>query len=679
MKTNAFNPGLIAALILLCFSLPAIGADKKSEAPQGPRNVIIFVIDGLRYGSVNSTDAPTLYALRQQGVNFVNSHAMFPTFTTPNGASIATGHYPGDTGDFSNTIFSGYPIFNTGNFGKLPGTITPFVENDQILADLDDHYNGNWLTEESLLALLRQNGYNTAAIGKHGPVTIQDVSQLQPVNQQFQVPQTVFIDDATGNGSGVPLTKQISDALTAVGLATAAPNRSNGCGATDQCNNGFSGNNTTPGTTSPNTVQQQYFADTITKAILPTFTASGKPFAILFWSRDADGTQHNQGDSLNSLTPGINGPTSIASVHNADNNVKQVLDYINSNPQLAKNTDVFVTADHGFATISRHEVDAQGTPTQSYSALFTYKDSTGRVEVNPGFLPPGFIAIDLAHALNLPLYDPDSIITDGLGNRTYEPVDPTIGQQSATVRQHPAAGDGLIGASGLILDSTDAKVVVAANGGSDLIYVPDHDASRVQQIVSFLSTRDYVGTIFVDDSYGSIPGALPLSSINLVGNAQTPRPAIALNFKTFYLSPGDLQSAVQIADTGLQEGQGMHGSLGRDNTFNNMAAYGPDFKKHAVVQTPISNADVAPTLAYILGLQLPAQGNLVGRVIHEAIKGEQRQVSKEYFVSVSDKAGSGKSSVLFYQKAGDQLYFDEACFTAAKIKSAHPIKNDPCR
>jgi len=676
---TATKVSAIAALILLCVSLPVLAADKKPEKSKGPRNVIIFVIDGLRPGSVNSTDAPTLSALRQQGVNFINSHAMFPTFTTPNGASIATGHYPADTGDFSNTIFSGYPMFNTGNFGKLPGTLTPFVENDQILADLDDHYNGNWLTEESLLALLRQSGYNTAAVGKHGPVTIQDVSQLQPVNQQFPIPQTVFIDDATGNGSGVPLTKQISDALTAVGLATAAPSRSNGCGPTDQCNNGFSGNNTTPGTTSPNTVQQQYFADAITKAILPTFVASGKPFALLFWSRDADGTQHNQGDSLNSLTPGINGPTSKASVQNADKNVKQILDYINSNPQLAKNTDFFITADHGFATISRHEVDAQGDFTQSYSALFSYIDSTGRVEVNPGFLPPGFVAIDIAHALNLPLYDPDSVITDGQGNRVYEPVDPTIGQQTSTERQHPASGNGLIGASGAILDSTDAKVVVAANGGSDLIYVPDHDAGRVQQIVSFLSTRDYVGTIFVDDGYGPIAGALPLSSINLVGNAQTPRPAIALNFKTFYLTPGDLQSAVQIADTGLQEGQGMHGSLGRDNTFNNMVAFGPDFKRGAVVRTPVSNADIAPTLAYILRVQLPSQGNLVGRVIHEAIKGEGRETSDDYFVAVSDKAGSGKSSVLFYQKAGDQLYLDEACFTSARIKAPRPGKHGPCR
>ncbi len=28
------------------------------------------------------------------------------------------------------------------------------------------------------------------------------------------------------------------------------------------------------------------------------FKARNKPFVLVFWSRDPDGTQHNQGDSL---------------------------------------------------------------------------------------------------------------------------------------------------------------------------------------------------------------------------------------------------------------------------------------------------------------------------------------------------------------------------------------------
>ena len=35
-----------------------------------------------------------------------------------------------------------------------------------------------------------------------------------------------------------------------------------------------------------------------TKVVLPLFKARGKPFVLVYWSRDPDGTQHNQGDSL---------------------------------------------------------------------------------------------------------------------------------------------------------------------------------------------------------------------------------------------------------------------------------------------------------------------------------------------------------------------------------------------
>jgi hypothetical protein len=57
-----------------------------------------------------------------------------------------------------------------------------------------------------------------------------------------------------------------------------------------------------------------------------------------------------------------------------------------------------------------HEVDSRGGVTQSYAARITYKDATGRTDVNPGFLPLRFLAIDLAHALCLPLFDPDTQI-----------------------------------------------------------------------------------------------------------------------------------------------------------------------------------------------------------------------------------------------------------------------------
>src|SRR5258707_3685344 len=133
-----------------------------------PRNIVIFVFDGLRAGSVNAVDSPTMFWIRDHGVNFVNSHSLFPTFTTANASAIATGHYLGDTGDYSNQIYIGHPVFLDGNFGRPLGSYAPYVENNRVLGDLDAQYNGNYLNEETLLAAARTHGFDTAAVGKMG-------------------------------------------------------------------------------------------------------------------------------------------------------------------------------------------------------------------------------------------------------------------------------------------------------------------------------------------------------------------------------------------------------------------------------------------------------------------------------------------------------------------------------
>jgi arylsulfatase A-like enzyme len=629
-----------------------------SSTPQ--RNVLIFVADGLRYGSVNPTDTPTLYSLRQEGVNFANSHSLFPTFTTPNASAIATGHYLGDTGDFSNTIYSGFPTPSSN------GSPTPFIENNPVLADLNARYTAgydssdpdsfsyyNFLNEETLLQFARENGYSTAAVGKVGPVLIQDVTQgnRDPLTGQVPVPQTVILDDSTFSTAGVPVSDTILKALTAAGLQTSA--------ALSTLRVQPSGSNTTPGTLSANVTQQQYFADATTKAILPTFAATGNPFAMVYWSRDPDGTQHNQGDSLNSLTPGINGPTSKAGVKNADNNLAQIIQTL-KDQGLYDNTDIFITSDHGFSTISKSVVDAQGTKVNDYASTLTY---TG---VNAGYLPPGFVAIDIAHALGLNLFDPDQATPNSDGTYSYKLLDPTQGQR-------PNNGNGLI-ASGTSLSTPDsttappAKVVVAANGGSDLIYVPDNNPETVRQVVNVLSKENYISGLFVDDAYGSVPGTLPLSSINLKGSDQTPTPAIVVNFKTFSTDPSNpYQTQVEIADTGLQQGQGMHGTFGRGDTFNNMIAVGPDFKKGYTDTAPVSNADVAQTLASVLGFNIPSNGDLTGRSIDEALVGGPDDITYSVGTERSAADSNGQRTYLNYQQVGNTKYFDAAGYAGGTV------------
>ena len=701
---------LILSAVLSACATTLLAAPPTSTRPSHPRrNVILFIADGLRHDSVSPVDTPTLLALRKRGVHFVNSHSLYPTLTTPNASAIATGHYLGDTGDFSNSEYVDFLTFNRTGSGQSAGTPTPFLENDLALADLDGHVaSGNFLNETTLLALARQNGFNTAAIGKLGPAAIQDISQLNPVDHHFPTPQTVILDDGTGVGArgagGIPLAPDVQSALTQAGLGTKPTPR-----------NQPTGTASTPGTLSANIGQQKWFADAATRAILPLFVRSGRPFVLVFWSRDPDGTQHNHGDSLNGLRPGINGPTSRAGIANADANLKQLLDYIDADPALRATTDIFVTSDHGFATISKHEVDARGHGSTSYSTRFTYLGADGKPDVHPGWLPPGFLAIDLAHALNLPLFDPDiqvapesrtgaapaaapDVTSDSASNAapdvtpgsasgaapdvtphaapgagpipapTYQPIDPTR-PNSKTSHQHAVTGNGLLGGTGAVQNHIDAKVIVTAGGGTDLIYIPDHDRALARKVVEFLSRQDYTGALFVDSAFGSIPGALPMSAVALEGSALMPRPSIVVSFKSFLLKEGDYLSAVQVSDTALQEGQGMHGGFGRDTTFNNMAALGPDFKQGFTDELPVSNADIAPTLARVLGLQLPTLGKLQGRLLDEALQGNpaSRGARPRHLSLSSSSTAAGRATRLLYQELHGRRYFDSAALTDSKL------------
>jgi len=570
---------------------------------QSQRNLILFVPDGLRALSVTPQTAPAMAAVRDKGVNFVNPHSLFPTFTMANASGMSTGHFLGDTGVFSNTIYVGFPTPHAAN------SVTPFIENDSVLGDVDDHFSGNFVDEDAVLFAARRQGFSTAAIGKVGPTMMFDHTDRKGEN-------TIIVDDATGSAQGVPLSQPMQDALTSAGLALAAPPR----GA-----NGAAGDARKPGTLVANVDQQKYFADVAARVVLPMFKARNRPFVLVFWSRDPDGTQHNQGDSLLKIEPGINGPTSLAAIKNADDNLadlRRALDELG----LSANTDIVISADHGFSTISK---ESKTSP----AAQATYAD------VPEGLLPPGFVAIDLAKALTLPLSDPDD--------------------KNAAVAsgKYPKRGNGLIGS-----DAMKPDVVVASNGGSDLVYVPGKDAALTARVVTALLAQDYVSGLFVDDDLGTFSGTLPLSSINLRGASVTPRPSIVINFRSYAAGcDKPVMCAVSIADTALQQGQGMHGSFNRADTMNFMAAIGPDFKSGFVNEAPVSNADIGKTIAQVLGLKIPLHGSLVGRVVDEALPGGAIPAI-ENFVERGSPDETGLATTLVGQRVGRMRYFDAAGF-----------------
>src|ERR1700721_3161412 len=179
------------SVVMLSAGLVLLSASAAS-AQNTPHNLILFVPDGLRGKIVTHETAPAMAEVRDKGVNFRNSHSMFPTFTTANASAMATGHYLGDTGDFSNTIYTGYPV------GPADGTVTPFLEVDPVILDADQHFGGDYLNEETLLKMARAKGFSTAALGKIGPTLIFDHTDKMGADGLH----SIVVDEATGGKHG---------------------------------------------------------------------------------------------------------------------------------------------------------------------------------------------------------------------------------------------------------------------------------------------------------------------------------------------------------------------------------------------------------------------------------------------------------------------------------------------
>jgi len=159
-------------------------------------------------------------------------------------------------------------------------------------------------------------------------------------------------------------------------------------------------------------------------------------------------------------------------------------------------------------------------------------------------------------------------------------------------------------------------IVVAANGGSDYFYVPSHDATTVKNLVKFLQQREEYGAIFVDSRYGSLPGTLTMDQVNLenANRRDNGQPDVVVSFNWDYDTSIQGMPGIEFESIGGQ--RGMHGSFGIADVHNTLIAKGPSFRARTTLSTPTGNVDVAPTVAYLLGLSMPQAD---GRVINEAL------------------------------------------------------------
>ncbi|MGH7780911.1 MAG: alkaline phosphatase family protein [Candidatus Binataceae bacterium] len=242
------------------------------------------------------------------------------------------------------------------------------------------------------------------------------------------------------------------------------------------------------------------------------------------------------------------------------------------------------------------------------------------------------------------------------------------------------------------IDSTD--VVVAANGGSDLVYLSRDDFSsrsalsdRLQKIVNFAEAQEWCGPIFSREvapaaaasararrgyhpnaaaaAYrGWIDGTFAQPALGLFNAIRSPdliisfaedanalnrgftgpdAPAFSLGEKGQQSVPNHSQTLVRpvpglvYSDTGSGDrwttGMGMHGAAGAREIHNVGAAIGPDFKRVFLDQNPTANVDIAPTITRVLGLMInagPGGAYPTGRALTEALSGESSYVGASH-------------------------------------------------
>jgi arylsulfatase A-like enzyme len=568
------------------------------------RKVILFVWDGLRPDSVTPKTTPNLWKMSHQGVFFQKNHAIYPTFTMMNASSFNTGDFPGKAGFYGNSLWLG-PNTLKGNDKagvKVDYNQPVFTEDWNILTSLNQHHDGHLFLVTRLLEAAQAKGLKTCIVGKSGPAFMFDLTrQGYGMDENMVFPES-FAAELQKNG--YPLPKNTPVMWPGVTLAS-----NNGdptaFGKKSVLSDGATSDPTT-GTTSMFSSSNQYMLGVYLDYILP----NKDPDISVIWFRDPDSTEHGYG------------PGSAAykdALATMDAMLGQVLSKLKA-LQIYDNTDIMVVSDHGHSSVAgdvslfplrgikNGAVVTTGTdPAGGYSV-------SGDVRIAQLLADNGIAAhpYDDAGCIRDPVMS--GILSDGTA------VYPTLTDMDGTVCGKKP-GFQYNSRSFLVPSPTpEDAVVIAQNGGSDYLYVLNKNAGLVKNIVSFLQSREEFGAIFVDDHYGDIPGTFKMSMVNLEERSGR-NPDIIVSFN--YDENATVQGMRGTEYESMQVYRGMHGSFSPRDVHNTLIASGPDFKSAFQDRIPSGNIDVAPTIAYLLGLNLP---DTDGRALYEALKGSRVKV-----------------------------------------------------
>jgi arylsulfatase A-like enzyme len=265
--------------------------------PARPRLVIVFVVDGLRPDAITPEDTPTLHRLRAEGVDFTNGHAVVPTVTRVNAATLATGAQPGTHGIVGNQMF--VPAVDPARaFG---------TDAHRRLLDVDRVTGGRLVLTPTLAERLQARGLRLAAVssGSTGSALL--------TNPRAPAGVGVLVNGAFDPGKSVGWPPAVSEAILA--RFGPAPAR-RGAGRFDAVV----------------TWTQQVLREYVLPALAPA--------VVINWLTEPDHTQHHAG---------VGSPDARAALRHDDREIARVLASLDG-LGLAGATAVLVVSDHGFTT-----------------------------------------------------------------------------------------------------------------------------------------------------------------------------------------------------------------------------------------------------------------------------------------------------------------------------------------
>jgi len=293
-------------------------------SPAG-RLVLVLVVDGLRPDSITAEDTPTLFRLRADGVDLVNSHAVFPTVTRVNAATIATGTQPGTNGLVGNQMFvpavDERRAFDTGNHRNF-------------LA-LDRATGGRVLQASTLAERLHARGLRLAGVssGSTGSAFLLNPKSIAGVG--------ALVNGYLEPGRTVAYPTPVSEAVLA--RFGPAPAKAPGSARFD--------------------ASVSWTQRVLREYVLPELA----PDVVINWLTEPDHSQHHVG---------VGSPAAREALRNDDREIAQVLAGLD-----AARTSVLVVSDHGFTT-NTAGVDVAGALIEA--KLKAARDSTDVILASSG-------------------------------------------------------------------------------------------------------------------------------------------------------------------------------------------------------------------------------------------------------------------------------------------------------